>query len=468
MVGARGLSGIIEVGYLNKPAGPISWIRLNAGNTLFRSQSNFSKAEWATLPIGFRMHRRAILACGRVDTDMSHHVHEEQSPPKTWEQFEELCADLFAQELHLENLVRHGRAGQAQSGVDIFARATNGWVGIQCKRKSRWPERRITKKQVDAEIEAARQFRPALSSFYIVTTAPDDAALQQHVRLIHDENLRKGHFEVQILGWNELCRRAALYPNVANKHFGSGAFMAPSPTLATFFAQDGKLELRGSDLELRCRELSHDFRRVPTGKVVLRQREADTLADMIARNDRPNLSPMKREEQLERRDHLARMEDLEAWISKGLTLLLGDPTISVYLFKVYRSSGDLVRAVTGFVEHELDPNKALIRPGTVRLKVRAPAHPDTIYQPEYMTQSEASSINSLNEKRRQRFGPSSYCETVGELPPEIRGGIAIPAIINAILRELDPDLRQLDRESTVEDLRRMKIFEISQWRAEVG
>lgn len=399
---------------------------------------------------------------------MTHHVHEEQSPPKTWQQFEELCADLFAEELHLENLVRQGRAGQAQYAVDIFARGTNGWVGIQCKRKSRWPERRVTKKQVDAEIEEARKFKPALSSFYIVTTAPDDAALQQHVRLIHDENVRRGHFEVQILGWNELCRRMALHPNVANKHFGSGAYLAPSPTLATFFAQDGKVELRGSNLELRCRELSHDFRRIPTGKVVLRQREADMLADTIVRNDHPNLSPMNREEQLERRDNLARMEEIEAWISKGLTLLLGDPTISVYLFKVYGSSGDLVRAVTGFVSDELDPNKALIRPGTVRLKVRAPAHPNTIYQSAYMTQSEASSIYALNEKRRQRYGPGSYCDTVGELPPEIRGGIAIPSIIRAILRELDPDLRQLDRESTVEDLRRMEIFEIPKWRAEVG
>jgi hypothetical protein len=399
---------------------------------------------------------------------MGDHVHLEHSPPKTWEQFEELCADVFAEDLRLENLVRHGRAGQAQCGIDIFARATNGWIGIQCKRKSRWPERRVTKKQVDAEIGEARKFKPKLSSFYIVTTAPDDAPLQEHVRLINEENLSKGLFTVQILGWNELCRRTALYPNVANKHFGSGALIAPSPTLATFFAQSGKLELRGSDLELRCRELSHDFRRVPTGKVVLRQREADTLADTIARNDRPNLSPTKREEQLKRRDHLARMEDLEAWISKGLTLLLGDPTISVYLFNIYKSSEDLVDAVGSFVKHELDPNKALIRPGTVRLKVLAPTHPHTIYQPAYMTRSQASLIVALDEKRRQRFGPGRYCETVGELPPEIRGGIAIPAIVRAILRELDPELRQLNHESTVDDLRRMKIFEISEWRAEVG
>src|SRR5712692_11592663 len=119
---------------------------------------------------------------------MGDHVHLEHSPPKTWEQFEELCADLFAEDLRLENLVRHGRAGQAQCGVDIFARATNGWIGIQCKRKSRWPERRVTKKQVDAEIGEARKFKPALSSFYIVTTAPDDAPLQEHVRLINEEN----------------------------------------------------------------------------------------------------------------------------------------------------------------------------------------------------------------------------------------------------------------------------------------
>lgn len=106
---------------------------------------------------------------------MRDHVHLEHSPPRTWDQFEELCAYLFAEDLRLENLVRHGRAGQAQCGVDIFARATGGWIGIQCKRKSRWPERRMTEKQVAEEIRNARNFKPALSSFYIVTTALDDA-----------------------------------------------------------------------------------------------------------------------------------------------------------------------------------------------------------------------------------------------------------------------------------------------------
>lgn len=44
-------------------------------------------------------------------------VHSELPPPKTWEDFEELCADLFAAEWNDPHLVRHGRAGQEQSGV---------------------------------------------------------------------------------------------------------------------------------------------------------------------------------------------------------------------------------------------------------------------------------------------------------------------------------------------------------------
>jgi hypothetical protein len=43
------------------------------------------------------------------------------------------------------------------------------------------------------------------------------------------------------------------------------------------------LNYADATFELRCRELLHDFRRVPTGKVVLRQREADRLADNAAK-----------------------------------------------------------------------------------------------------------------------------------------------------------------------------------------
>jgi Restriction endonuclease len=116
---------------------------------------------------------------------MNIHIHVEHVPPKTWQQFEELCADTFSADWSDPALLRHGRGGQRQHGVDIVAhRGNQSPVGLQCKRKSRWPVERLTVADVDKEVAQALKFRPKLKSFYILTTAPDDAKVQAHARKI--------------------------------------------------------------------------------------------------------------------------------------------------------------------------------------------------------------------------------------------------------------------------------------------
>src|ERR1039458_5908082 len=195
---------------------------------------------------------------------MNLHVHNEQAPPRTWEQFEELCADVFAAEWSDPTLVRHGRAGQRQHGVDIIARQAGTWpVGLQCKRKARWPLKHLTRKEVDQEVAEARKFLPKLNSFWILTTAPDDVNLQEHVRLINERHSKRGLFHVHILGWSEICRRATLHSTVTNKHFGADGGGTRAPLLAVWLASKGRLELKGKDLELSCREVGHDLRDSP-------------------------------------------------------------------------------------------------------------------------------------------------------------------------------------------------------------
>lgn len=112
---------------------------------------------------------------------MSRHAHADYAPPRSWEQFEELCADIFQSAWRDPALVRHGRAGQRQNGVDIVAR--NGAIypiGLQCKKRSKWPVSKLTTKQIDAEVAEALKFKPALQAFYILTTAPDDTTLLNH------------------------------------------------------------------------------------------------------------------------------------------------------------------------------------------------------------------------------------------------------------------------------------------------
>jgi len=389
------------------------------------------------------------------------HAHTEQIPPKTWQQFEELCADTFAADWSDPSLVRHGRAGQRQHGVDIVARRGNQWpVGLQCKRKSRWPVERLTVVDVNKEVAEALKFRPKLRTFYILTTAPDDVAVQKHVRMITARHASRGLFDVNVLGWAEIARRATLHASVAEKHFGPGDGAPRAPLLATWFASAGRLELTGKDLALSCRELAHDFRDSPTGRIVLRQRESDEIVAKLVLYEGRKLTIADREARLELRDKLATKEAAEARVSKGLHLLLGDPTVASWILGVYRDSGDAARAVTGFVNHELDPENLFIKQDSVKLRVIAPKHPE-ICRSRYISKVQLASIMSLMTARDKRFASHGHTKTVGELPDEVRGAEAIPAVISEILR-------QLSEGHTLEELRKLGVLDIGTWNIDVG
>lgn len=231
---------------------------------------------------------------------MNRHVHADYAPPRSWEQFEELCADIFQSAWRDPSLVRHGRAGQRQNGVDIVAR--NGAlypVGLQCKRRKRWPVNKLTTAEIDAEVTEALTFAPALRAFYILTTASEDVALQAHVRSINNKHEKKQLFEVVLLGWDEILRRATLDPQVANKHFGPSGGGAPrSPLLATWMMSKGKLEKTGKELELSVKELTQDFHDWPTGHIVVRQRESDDLLERLRAFEGRKLSNTERRKRI--------------------------------------------------------------------------------------------------------------------------------------------------------------------------
>ena len=141
--------------------------------------------------------------------------------PKSWDEFEDICADLFGQIWNDPNIVRYGRLGQSQNGVDIRGRLPDSRVvGVQCKRKRQWPVVEVTAAEIDDEVAEALKFEPPLSEFTFATTAPNDAKLQAHVDAITERHRAKGLFSVHLLGWNELSRRIADHAQLFEKHYG--------------------------------------------------------------------------------------------------------------------------------------------------------------------------------------------------------------------------------------------------------
>lgn len=136
--------------------------------------------------------------------------------PENWESFEHYTWLLFCAELNDPSTHKNGRKGQAQDGVDIYGRRDKmHWVGIQCKTKL---FDFVTEKELRSEVEKAKKFRPKLSEYILVTTAPSDVKIQVVARNLTDElSGTENGFSVSVWGWEQFRDHAANHPKVWKK-----------------------------------------------------------------------------------------------------------------------------------------------------------------------------------------------------------------------------------------------------------
>lgn len=135
--------------------------------------------------------------------------------PKSWDEFEDICADMLRQVWKDPYITRNGRSGQRQHGVDIYGnpehlggRVSGKLAGAQCKNTET-----LDQKTVDAEVTDAQQFQPPLSEFIMLTTARRDAVVQQYVRS------KSWPFHVHILWWDDISLELSGHDDLLTKHF---------------------------------------------------------------------------------------------------------------------------------------------------------------------------------------------------------------------------------------------------------
>jgi hypothetical protein len=142
-------------------------------------------------------------------------------PPSDWDEFENICADLFTLEWKYPGLVRYGRKGQRQNGVDIYGQQDGENAGVQCKGKRVWPPTQLTTSDIDEEVKKAKKFRPKLKELIFATIADDDVHIQDHVNAISERHSKRDLFSVRVYGWGELTRRIRRHPSILNTHFNT-------------------------------------------------------------------------------------------------------------------------------------------------------------------------------------------------------------------------------------------------------
>lgn len=128
--------------------------------------------------------------------------------PKNWQDFENSTRVLIAGWLKDPNTQQNGRRGQKQNGVDVWgSRSPGKIVGVQCKEKF---ENSVTESELRAEVGKAKSFKPKLSEFILVTTAPRDKDIQEVARTITQElSTTKFPFHVSVWGWEDVEERAS-------------------------------------------------------------------------------------------------------------------------------------------------------------------------------------------------------------------------------------------------------------------
>lgn len=106
-------------------------------------------------------------------------------PPSNWQDFQVLTLRLVEQVCDPTTVHEYGRLGQRQNGVDVYGEMFGGLhIGVQCKQMQ--PVKQLTLKLIQAEADEARSFLPALDTFVVATTLPEDTALHRAVTKLNE------------------------------------------------------------------------------------------------------------------------------------------------------------------------------------------------------------------------------------------------------------------------------------------
>lgn len=150
-------------------------------------------------------------------------IYSSQIPPPTnWQDFESLCRDLWAKIWGNPYTQKNGRSGQPQHGIDVYgipSFANGKYHGIQCKGKDNYTHSVLTVRELEAEVEKAKQFTPAIECFILATTSIKDISIEQRAREITAEHQKHGMFSVYAYGWRDIVEQLANHPKIIDKYY---------------------------------------------------------------------------------------------------------------------------------------------------------------------------------------------------------------------------------------------------------
>lgn len=159
--------------------------------------------------------------------------------PRSWDEFEDICADVLRRMWDDPYVTRNGRSGQRQHGVDIYGAPIhlNDGVGprvlsaAQCKNTDS-----LSLAEIEAEVDKIAGFSPQPAEYLVMTTASRDAEIQEQVRN------HQWPFRVEICFWEDISLELSGHSDLLRKHF-------PTWTTATVGTADVMARILASEPE---------------------------------------------------------------------------------------------------------------------------------------------------------------------------------------------------------------------------
>lgn len=147
--------------------------------------------------------------------------------PAYWQDFERLTCEICKLLWNDPSAQRHGRAGQAQGGIDISGRdRINGdkRVVVQCKKRiwktqpsKETPQNTLTIEDIDNEIEEFIISKKKTDRYIIAFTGLRDTKIQNHIDSINDSKIYP--FDVNVWFWDEYSEWLNEYPQLEAKFY---------------------------------------------------------------------------------------------------------------------------------------------------------------------------------------------------------------------------------------------------------
>lgn len=167
--------------------------------------------------------------------------------PEHHQEFEALCLDLLRamkQPRGEPNL--YGRSGQAQHGVDFVLEMDDGLHAYQCKRVEA-----LTAAEFDDEVRKLGGLPLTIMTYTVLTTAENDARLQDHVLEVSTSRRARGEPSVHVVFWTTVRDWLDDHRAVLASHYREWLGLQGKALASTLYGvPDGTQHFAGRDREL--------------------------------------------------------------------------------------------------------------------------------------------------------------------------------------------------------------------------